>query len=199
MARYRPLHLHDDAVHRDARVEVPEGRPLRVAVISDTHSKPHPASVEAVAAREPDVILHGGDIGDLSVLDAFADLAPLHAVRGNIDAVGDGAPPESIKLTLARGEDTRLVVMLVHIAVQGPRLRADTARFAKAHGAQLVICGHSHVPFIGRDRDLLVFNPGSIGPRRFSLPITFGMIEISESLDLFHVSCETGERWLPPG
>ena len=65
-------------------------------------------------------------------------------------------------------------------------------------GADLVVCGHSHVPFAARDRGLTVFNPGSIGPRRFQLPIVFGLIDISrERIDVRHVDCETGERWLP--
>ncbi|HEX3759569.1 MAG TPA: metallophosphoesterase family protein, partial [Kofleriaceae bacterium] len=59
--------------------------------------------------------------------------------------------------------------------------------------------GHSHVPFIGRDRDLTVFNPGSIGPRRFHLPIVFGTLVITpQAVRLAHVDCETGQRWMPP-
>jgi hypothetical protein len=54
------------------------------------------------------------------------------------------------------------------------------------------------VPFIGRDRGLLVFNPGSIGPRRFQLPIVFGVLEIEDGqLKMRHVDCETGEVWTP--
>lgn len=62
----------------------------------------------------------------------------------------------------------------MHIAVYGPEVRADAARLAVASEAQLIVCGHSHVSFIGRDRGLTVFNPGSIGPRRMHLPILFG-------------------------
>jgi hypothetical protein len=62
----------------------------------------------------------------------------------------------------------------------------------------MVICGHSHVPFIGRDKGLIVFNPGSIGPRRFQLPIVFGVLRLGPGgISLRHVSCETGETWLP--
>lgn len=87
----------------------------------------------------------------------------------------------------------------MHIAVNGPRLRADVVRTAKAAGAELVVCGHSHVPFIGEDRSLVLFNPGSAGPRRFSLPIVFGMLAFGEGgLRLEHVSCETGPKWSPP-
>ncbi len=58
--------------------------------------------------------------------------------------------------------------------------------------------GHSHVPFIGRDRDLAIFNPGSIGPRRFHLPIVFGVLDVKDrKVSMRHVSCETGEVWSP--
>lgn len=60
------------------------------------------------------------------------------------------------------------------------------------------MCGHSHVPFIGHDRGLTVLNAGSIGPRRFALPIVFGVLEIADGkLSLRHVDCETGEDWHP--
>ena len=80
----------------------------------------------------------------------------------------------------------------------GPRLRADAVRLARAEDARIVVCGHSHVPFMGRDRDLTIFNPGSIGPRRFQLPIVFGVIDISWSrVAMKHVDCESGQQWLP--
>jgi len=170
---------------------------MRVVVVADTHSRPHPDSLRHVAAEEPDLILHGGDIGALTVIDELDAIAPTIAVRGNIDA---GAPGlvDSVDLTLLLDERPVLRLLLRHIAVRGPKIRADAARQAKAHDAAMIVCGHSHVPFIGRDRDLLVFNPGSIGPRRFTLPITYGTMEVSPaSLDLRHVDCESGETWLP--
>lgn len=178
--------------HEQTRVDLPEERPLTLAVVADTHSKPHPRALELLAAEEPDAILHAGDVGDLEVLDRLAGVAPVIAVRGNID--GRAALPDSIAID-AGG---LLEILLTHIAVNGPRLRADAARLAKRHGARMVVCGHSHVPFIGQDRDLLVFNPGSIGPRRFSLPIVFGVMSLGPGVfELEHVSCETGERWAP--
>jgi predicted phosphodiesterase len=89
-------------------------------------------------------------------------------------------------------------LLLMHIAVYGPKVRADAARLAKECGAQLIVCGHSHVPFIGRDRGVTVFNPGSVGPRRMHLPILWGMLQIASSkLSLRHIDCETGEAWVP--
>jgi putative phosphoesterase len=171
---------------------------LRLAVVADTHSQPHPATMAHLTALRPDAILHAGDIGDLQVLDHLAAVAPVLAVRGNIDTRAN-ALPDVLALDLGNG-DRGLRVLLLHIGVDGPRLRADAARLARAQGASLVVCGHSHVPFIGRDRELTVFNPGSIGPRRFNLPIVFGTMEIGATgVRLAHVDCETGQAWSPPG
>jgi putative phosphoesterase len=168
---------------------------LRVAVVADTHSQPHPDAPRHLRALAPDAILHAGDIGDLTVLDRLAEIAPVHAVRGNIDSRARELPDE---LVVDLGD--RLRVYVTHIGVHGPRLVADVARRARAERAGIVVCGHSHVPFIGQDKGLTVFNPGSIGPRRFQLPIVFGSIELgADRVKLVHVDCETGARWLPPG
>jgi hypothetical protein len=171
---------------------------LRLVVVADTHSRPHERSAALIAAERPDGILHAGDIGDLAVLDGLAAIAPLFAIRGNIDAHAPGLP-DSLTLDVHDGERSLLKLLLVHIAVYGPKLRADAAKLARAEGASLVVCGHSHVPFLGRDRGLTVFNPGSIGPRRFHLPIVFGVIDIDrEHIRMRHIDCETGQPWQPP-
>lgn len=164
----------------------------RLAVVSDTHSQPHAKTAERLAELAPDAILHGGDIGDRAVLDQLAEVAPVYAVRGNIDTNLRDIPDV---LTLDIGA---LRILLTHIAVYGPRLRPEVAKLARAEKAALVVCGHSHVPFIGEDRGLTVFNPGSIGPKRFSLPIVFGTIDFTATgVRLAHVEAETGKRWLP--
>jgi putative phosphoesterase len=179
-----------------------KGGALTLAAVADTHSQPHPAVGEHLAAIAPDAILHAGDIGDLRVVDQLAETAPVFAVRGNID--GRAAFPDVLTLDVEGlagpdGAERRLRILVTHIAVQGPRLRAEVARMARAEHASLVVCGHSHVPFIGKDRDLTVFNPGSIGPRRFHLPIVFGTIAIAPAgVRLAHVDCETGRAWSPP-
>jgi putative phosphoesterase len=170
---------------------------FRFAVVADTHSKPHPAVADRLAELAPDAILHGGDIGELRVLDELAKQAPVLAVRGNIDR--PSAVPERRIIELFDGATLLLRVLLVHIAVYGPKLRADVARAAQKERASLVVCGHSHVPFIGRDRGLSIFNPGSIGPRRFDLPIVLGAIELGDGQALLrHIDCETGKAWTPP-
>jgi putative phosphoesterase len=174
----------------------PDGT-MRIAVVADTHSQPHPETAKHLEALAPDAILHAGDIGDLGVLEDLAELAPLHAVRGNIDTRANQLP-DLLTIDLV-GSDRTLRLLLVHIAVYGPKLRADVAKIARAEKASLVVCGHSHVPFIGQDKGITVFNPGSIGPRRFSLPIVFGTINVTRTgVRLAHVNCETGAAWSPP-
>lgn len=170
---------------------------LRLAVVADTHSHPHPATRQRLFALSPSAILHAGDIGDLRVLEELSQIAPVHAVRGNID---ERAPhlPDVLSIDIRAGSDSALKLLLMHIAVYGPKLRADAARLAADAGARVVVCGHSHVPFLGRDRGLTVFNPGSIGPRRMHLPIVFGVLEIAAGkLTLEHIDCETGAPWSP--
>lgn len=172
---------------------------LRIVVVADTHSRPHPKSAAVIAAERPDCILHAGDIGELKVLDELAKIAPTYAVRGNIDAL-DNDVPDILTVDVCDGEERLFKILVLHIGVNGTRLRGDVLRLAQGEGARVVVCGHSHVPFLGRDRNLTIFNPGSIGPRRFQLPIVFGVIDVSrERVEMKHVDCESGERWVPRG
>lgn len=176
---------------------VAAGANVDVVVVADTHGNPHPGVFALIDKLAPPVILHAGDIGDLSVLTDLRRHAPVLAVRGNIDESASGHP-DAMSIEFVAGERPVLKVLLTHIAVYGPKLRAEVARQARASAADLVICGHSHVPFIGRDKGLVVFNPGSIGPRRFHLPIVFGVLRLGPTgISMRHVSCETGETWLP--
>ncbi len=202
MARASVLNYGDvvprsKTVENGARVAVRDDGSLRLAVVADTHSAPHPATMAHLRSRSPDAILHAGDIGDLAVLDELETIAPLFAVRGNIDARAPGLP-DVLTLDVVARDSLLLRILLVHIAVDGPRLRADAARLARSRDASLVVCGHSHVPLVARERELSVFNPGSIGPRRFRLPIVFGTIDVTKTaVHLAHFDCETGLQWKP--
>jgi putative phosphoesterase len=178
-------------------LEVRADGALRLVVVADTHSRPDPRSAALIAAQRPDHILHAGDIGAREVLDMLQAHAPVTAVRGNIDAQMPGIP-DVITIDVLDGERTLVTLLLIHIAVYGPRLRADAARLARNHGASLVVCGHSHVPFIGRDQGIAVVNAGSIGPRRFQLPIVFAVVDVTrDGVSMHHVSCETAQTWRP--
>jgi putative phosphoesterase len=184
------------------RLRVRADGTLRLACVADTHSSPHPTIHARLAQLRPDAILHAGDIGDLAVLDRLAEIAPVFAVRGNIDVHADKVPDRlTIDVVLDSPKDAGdglLRILLMHIAVAGPRLRPDAARLARSYDAGLVVCGHSHVPLVARDRGIAVFNPGSVGPRRFQLPIVFGTIDVAPTgVALAHYDCETGARWTP--
>jgi hypothetical protein len=164
---------------------------LRIACVADTHSKPHPDLARWLAELAPQRILHAGDIGNEAVLRDLEKLAPVTAVRGNIDEIGE---PDIITVSV----DALLKIVLTHIAVNGPRLRPDMLALAKKEDASLVVCGHSHVPFANHDRGVTVFNPGSAGPRRFHLPILFGVVRVRrDGVTLEHIDCETGKKWKP--
>ncbi len=178
------------------RVPLVEGS-LRVAVVADTHSRPHPALDARLTEIAPQHILHAGDIGALAVLDGLRAHAPVTAVRGNIDARMKDLP-DVVVVEVCEGERVLVRALLTHVAVDRTRLRGDVARLARERGAGLVVCGHSHVPFMVSDGGVTLFNPGSVGPRRFGLPIVLGVMEVSEKgVSLRHVDCETGQRWAP--
>ncbi|HTV82977.1 MAG TPA: metallophosphoesterase family protein [Acidobacteriaceae bacterium] len=141
---------------------------MRIGVISDTHGL---LRAEALAALEgSEHILHAGDVGDPSILDRLRDLAPVTAVRGNVDGTGPCSQlPETELIQLAG----RSLYML-----HDPQaLDLDPV----AVGIAVVISGHSHHPAIQWHRGVLYFNPGSAGPRRFSAPVSLGFLTITES------------------
>ncbi|GGH16202.1 metallophosphoesterase family protein [Silvibacterium dinghuense] len=140
---------------------------MRIGVISDTHGLLRP---EAVAALQGvDAILHAGDVGDPAILDALAAIAPVTTIRGNIDRKGSCAELPAIELVEMGGTS----IYMLH---DRQELDLDPV----AAGIAAVISGHSHQPLIEWKKDVLYFNPGSAGPRRFSLPISLGILEIKD-------------------
>lgn len=177
-------------------IELPQDRDATLVVVADTHSRPDARFDALGRALVPDAILHAGDIGDLAVLDRIGEIAPLYAVRGNID-IHAPEVPDALTLALWRGGSEVLRIYMTHIAVYGPRLLKAAREAAKAARADVVVCGHSHVPFVTSEAGLAVFNPGSIGPRRFGLPIVFGALAVGARLSFRHIDCETGATWTP--
>lgn len=139
-----------------------------VGVISDTHGLLRP---EAIAALQGvDAILHGGDIGPEQILTDLADIAPVTAIRGNVDtAPWCAALPETRVLTLAG--------VTIHMLHDLKTLGADPA----AEGYGVVISGHSHKPLIERRDGVLYLNPGSAGRRRFRLPVTLARLDLRDA------------------
>jgi putative phosphoesterase len=136
-----------------------------VGVISDTHGLVRPEAIEAL--RGCDLIVHAGDVGKAEVLDRLGELAPVVAIRGNNDRGGWAAAlPET---EVAEVESARLYV--VHDL-------ADLDLDPAAAGLSAIISGHSHRPTARVRGGILYLNPGSAGPRRFSLPVSVARIAV---------------------
>lgn len=137
-----------------------------VGVISDTHGLVRPEAMEAL--RGCDRILHAGDVGSPEVLETLGVLAPVTAVRGNVDR---GPWAEALPATeVAEIGDTFLY--LLHDLAE---LDLDPA----AAGFGIVVTGHSHQPKAEHRDGVLYLNPGSAGPRRFRLPVALARIAIA--------------------
>lgn len=117
--------------------------------------------------RDCELIVHAGDVGDPEVLAELGRIAPVHAVRGNVD----GGPLRGLPLTEAIEVAGRLLYV-VHIP-------EDLDLEPTAAGVAVVIHGHTHRPRAEWIDEVLYLNPGSIGPRRFSLPVAFALLRLS--------------------
>lgn len=141
---------------------------MLIGVISDTHGLLRPEAVGAL--RGTDRIIHAGDVGKPEILDELALIAPVTAVRGNVDV---GAWARKLPRTeVVEIEQTPLYVL--HI-LQELDLKPEAAGFAA------VISGHSK-PAQEIRKGVLYFNPGSAGPRRFKLPVTIGGLRIENGV-----------------
>ncbi len=138
---------------------------VTVGLISDTHGLLRPEAVEAL--RGSDRIIHAGDVGDPVIVEHLTAIAPVTVVRGNIDREAwANAWPETDVVEIGG----------VQIYVLHDLSTLDLDPAVAGFGA--VIYGHSHKPLIGREGRVLYVNPGSAGPRRFSLPISIGILTI---------------------
>jgi uncharacterized protein len=141
---------------------------MRLGILSDTHGLLRPEAVTALAGV--DYILHAGDVGNIEILHRLQQIATTTAIRGNIDLHGACADlPETEMITLA-GQ----TIYMLHSVL-------DLDLEPTAAGIAMVVSGHSHKPLIETKRGVLYLNPGSAGPRRFNLPITVAIAEISDA------------------
>jgi putative phosphoesterase len=138
---------------------------MLIGVISDTHGLLRPEAVDALAGS--DVIVHAGDVGSPDILETLRGLAPVVAVRGNVDT----APWAS---ALPATDAVDLGGRLLYVLHQVDRLDLDPV----AAGVAAVVYGHSHRPSAEVRRGVLYLNPGSAGPRRFRLPITLARLRV---------------------
>ncbi|HEX4584994.1 MAG TPA: metallophosphoesterase family protein [Burkholderiaceae bacterium] len=141
----------------------------RIGLISDTHGLLRPEAISFL--RGSDHIVHGGDIGHAEILAQLSALAPITAVRGNNDR---GPWAES----LAETEFVRIGEVFVYVLHDLAQLDIDP----NGAGVQVVVSGHSHKPSVERRNGVLYVNPGSAGPRRFTLPISVAELVVAGSV-----------------
>lgn len=140
---------------------------MKIGVVSDTHGLLRPEVLPALEGVEQ--ILHLGDVGKISVLKELEKIAPVTAVRGNVDTDGPCSRLPETEVTLSEG---RYLYMLHDLNTL--HLDPAAATFAA------VLYGHTHRASIGWKKGVLYFNPGSCGPRRFELHVTLGLLEIED-------------------
>jgi putative phosphoesterase len=144
-------------------------RKINVGLISDTHGLLRPEALDLLGGS--DFIVHAGDIGDPAIVAELARVAPVTAVRGNIDT---GAWAQSFPETAVLEVGGTALVYVLHSVND---LGLDPA----AAGLRVVVSGHSHKPGMRWKDEVLYINPGSAGPRRFSLPISVGRLLVDGS------------------
>jgi putative phosphoesterase len=141
-----------------------------IGVISDTHGLLRPEAVAALRGVEH--ILHAGDVGDVAVLDALREIAPVTAIRGNVDIAGPCAELPATDV-VELGDKLFYLVHSVHDLDINP----------VAAGVAMVVSGHSHKASVAVRDGVVFFNPGSAGPRRFSLPVTVGFVTVEDGVE----------------
>jgi putative phosphoesterase len=138
-----------------------------IGLISDTHGLIRPEALNAL--RGSDFIIHAGDIGRPDVLGHLMALAPVFAVRGNVDnGVWAASLPETENLTIGGHR-----VLVLHAL-------SDLAVNPESNGIAAIIHGHTHQPLVEEKGGVLYVNPGSAGPRRFRLPVTVGTLHVTD-------------------
>ena len=149
---------------------------MLLGIVSDTHGLLRPEV--APALRGVDRILHLGDVGRPSVLEALEKIAPVTAIRGNVDREGPCAKlPETEVVLIENPPHASLYLYMLH-DLKTLHLDPAAAKFAA------VLHGHTHVPNHSAKKGVLYFNPGSCGPRRFELPVSIGILTVGPSGNL---------------
>jgi putative phosphoesterase len=143
---------------------------MLIGVISDTHGLLRPEALAALRGVEH--ILHAGDVGDIAILNALREIAPVTAIRGNVDVSGACAELPATDVVELGGK----LFYLVHSV-------HDLDINPVAAGVAMVVSGHSHKASVKVRGDVVFFNPGSAGPRRFSLPVTVGFVTVEDGVE----------------
>ena len=143
---------------------------MLIGVISDTHGLLRPEAVAALRGVEH--LLHAGDVGDSAILDGLREIAPVTAIRGNVDVSGACAELPATDVVELGGK----LFYLVHSV-------HDLDINPVAAGVAMVVSGHSHKASVQVRDGVIYFNPASAGPRRFSLRVTVGFVTVEDGVE----------------
>jgi uncharacterized protein len=141
--------------------------PKTIGLISDTHGLLRPQALRALEGS--DLIIHAGDVGDPEILEALKNLAPVIAVRGNVDT-------DQWALSLPETKVIETDPVTIYVLHDVHALDLDPA----AAGFHIIVSGHSHKPGRTEHGGVLFLNPGSAGPRRFDLPVTVARLDVGK-------------------
>jgi len=158
-------------------------RAIRIGVLADTHGLFDPAIVRHF--QGVDHIVHAGDIGKRTVIAQLERLAPVTAVSGNVDGYEESGFP--LEMTIDLGG---LMIAIRHIVYEGGKLTKEGRAFLDRTQPDICIFGHTHQPKNEWFGDILLFNPGSAGPKRFTLPRMLGKITTGDRLSARHIRLE---------
>jgi putative phosphoesterase len=170
----RPWLEEDVPVYCDSTLQCVRGLGLvfwkvkvihRIGLVSDTHGLIRPEALDAL--RNSDLIIHCGDVGDSAVLEALRTLAPVRAVRGNNDRGAWASALPAYDVVEVGGHP----IYVLHNLAEFDLDPAEAGFIA-------VVFGHSHKPVIEKRGKILFVNPGSAGPRRFTLPVTIATLAL---------------------
>jgi putative phosphoesterase len=143
---------------------------MLIGVISDTHGLLRAEALAALAGVEH--ILHAGDVGKFSILERLREIAPVTAIRGNVDVSGRCAELPATDVVELGGK----LFYLVHSV-------HDLDINPAAAGVAVVVSGHTHKALVEVRDGVIYFNPGSAGPKRFSLPVTVGFVTVEDGVE----------------
>jgi len=142
---------------------------MKIGIISDTHGLLRLEAVEALENVQH--IIHAGDVGKPEILDRLRTISPITVVRGNVDTGAWAAGIPTTELVEFEGKSIYILHDLAALDIN-----------PQAAGIHCIISGHSHRPLIEERNGILYINPGSAGPRRFHLPITLALVNVSKSI-----------------
>ena len=140
---------------------------MLIGVVSDTHGLLRPEALVALAEAEH--ILHAGDVGNIEILGELRKIAPVTAIRGNVDAYGECAELPATEIVDLGGRFFYMVHSVHGLDIEPRATKVD-----------VVVSGHSHKPLIEHKNGVMYLNPGSAGPRRFSLPVSVALVTVGE-------------------